>query len=347
MAADRIPDIQKCFRRATNSPQVFEAALLVEHMGGGFSYSEGYGGKDADSPMVTASVTKLFTTACILILREQGRLSLEEGLPAYFNPRLLRNLHTYKGKEYSYELTIYDLLYQTSGLPDAYIESGHSLRRSVIKQDTYIDFERMLTLVKALKPHFAPQAGNRAYYADINFDLLGKIIEMVTNMPLEQAYREFIFEPLGLQHTYLPIAEDEFVPGIYYKSALLHRPQTIISSRASGGCISTARELMAFLKAFFGGKLFNNDIFSDVSQYRNMQLSMRPMRYGCGHMQIPLGGLATAFQGRGELLGHCGSTGSFAFYHPSKQLLFVGDVNQMANPALPVRLAIQLAISIK
>lgn len=104
---------------------------------------------------------------------------------------------------------------------------------------------------------------------------------------------------------------------------------------------------MVFLKAFFGGKLFNTDIILDASQYRSMQLSMRPLRYGCGHMQIPLGGMATAFQGQGALLGHCGSTGSFAFYHPAKELFFVGDVNQMANPALPVRLAIQLAISIR
>ncbi len=346
MAADRIPSIQKCFHRVTNFHQVFEAALLVEDTGG-FTYSEGYGGKDVDSPMVIASITKLFTTACILILCERGRLSLEEGLPAYFNPRLLRNLHLYKGKDYSYELTIYDLLHQTSGLPDVYIEGGRSLRRDVIEQDLYIDFERMLALAKALKPHFAPQARKRAYYADINFDLLGKIIEKVTNMPLEQAYREFIFAPLGLQHTYLPIAEDEFVPNVYYKSASLHRPQTVISSRASGGCISTARELMVFLKAFFGGKLFDRSVFADASQYRDMQLSMRPLRYGCGHMQIQLGGPATAFQGRGELLGHCGSTGSFAFYHPAKELFFVGDVNQMANPALPVRLAIQLAIAIK
>jgi hypothetical protein len=51
--------------------------------------------------------------------------------------------------------------------------------------------------------------------------------------------------------------------------------------------------------------------------------------------------------GKGELIGHSGSTGSFAFYYPSKELFFVGDVNQMADPSIPIRLSMQLAIAAK
>lgn len=72
---------------------------------------------------------------------------------------------------------------------------------------------------------------------------------------------------------------------------------------------------------------------------------MSPINYGGGYMQIPLGGLYTMFMGSGELLGHSGSTGSFAFYHKEKDLYFVGDVNQMSNPALPIRLVMQLAMA--
>lgn len=64
-------------------------------------------------------------------------------------------------------------------------------------------------------------------------------------------------------------------------------------------------------------------------------------------MKIPLGGLVTLFMGKGELLGHSGSTGSFAFYYPAWDLFLVGYVNQMANPALPVRLVVRLAKSIR
>lgn len=53
------------------------------------------------------------------------------------------------------------------------------------------------------------------------------------------------------------------------------------------------------------------------------------------------------FIGKGELIGHSGSTGSFAFYYPEKEMFLVGDLNQMAKPSLPVRTAIQLAMSLR
>jgi len=44
------------------------------------------------------------------------------------------------------------------------------------------------------------------------------------------------------------------------------------------------------------------------------------------------------------LVGHSGTTGSFAFYAPEKDLFLVGDVNQFAKPALPIRFVMKLAI---
>lgn len=161
---------------------------------------------------------------------------------------------------------------------------------------------------------------------------------------MEDAYKYYIFNPLGLNNTYIPTDENDYVPGIYYKSEVIHHPKIIISSSASGGGISTAFELMTFIKAFFGGKLFNKEIFKELSTYRKLQITMSPIKYGGGYMQVSLNGLNTLFMGQGELIGHSGSTGSFAFYYPEKELFIVGDVNQMANASLPVRLSMQLAI---
>ena len=101
---------------------------------------------------------------------------------------------------------------------------------------------------------------------------------------------------------------------------------------------------MKFIKAFFGGRLFNKDIFEKLSTYRKLQDGMGPIYYGGGYMQIPLKNFYTMFTGKGELIGHSGSTGSFAFYYPYKGLFFVGDVNQMSDPAIPIRLAMKLAM---
>ncbi|MBM4763719.1 serine hydrolase domain-containing protein [Bacillus sp. B15-48] len=338
---------EKLFTQTIKSKQIHECVLLVENTNGDFTYKNEYGGKDVDAPLLIASITKLFTTACILILREQGKLSLDDEVTEYFDSSTLSRLHIYKGQEYSSKLTIYNLLSQTSGLPDAFEEGKNSLKKRVLGEDMQFTFDEMITLTKQLKPHFAPDSMKRAHYADVNFDLLGEIIETITDSSLEDVYQSLIFEPLGLVKTYLPKSEHDVVPSIYYRETAISRPKFIKSCRASGGVISTARELMIFIKAFFGGNLFKKDVFHQLKKYRKLQTSMYPIQYGGGFMRISLNGLPTLFMGKGELVGHSGSTGSFAFFYPDKELFLVGDANQLANPALPIRMAMRLAISIK
>jgi CubicO group peptidase (beta-lactamase class C family) len=150
-----------------------------------------------------------------------------------------------------------------------------------------------------------------------------------------------------LKNTYLPESENDFVPNIYYKDKAIHRPNFVISSRASGGCVTSAREMMIFLKAFFSGGLFKISFFDKLSSFNKLQASMGPICYGSGYMRIPLNGFTTLFMGKDELKGHSGSTGSFAFYYPIKDLFIIGDLNQMANEALPVRLSMRIATMVK
>ncbi len=185
-------------------------------------------------------------------------------------------------------------MFQTSGLPDVYLEGKNSLRNKVIQEDLYITFCDMISRVKKLKSHFEPRKKGKAYYADINFDILGQIVEKESGLTLSKAYEKYIFEPLALMNTYLPEDRHDEIPNIYYMNQVIHRPNFVISSGASGGCITTAQELMIFIKAFFGGKLFNKSNFSSLSIYNKLQASMGPIHYGGGgYMQIPLNGLVS------------------------------------------------------
>jgi CubicO group peptidase (beta-lactamase class C family) len=340
---NRTQIITKAFDKVTRSKSVHEAVLFVENLEGDFSLGLGYAGRDVDSPLYTASVGKLFTTACILVLQEQKQLALDGCLGDYFDKSVLDGLHIFRGVDYSRKLTISDLLFQTSGLPDWFEEGG--LKMHMIQEDFYVSFEQKLTRTKELRPHFAPGTAKRAYYSDINFDLLGKIIENVTHMPLEAVFADYLFRPLGLTRTYQPTSENDFIPNIFYKNESLYRPNSILCCRGSGDCVSTARELMMFLKAFWGGTFFPKNVFQQLSEYRKLQRTMGPIYYGGGYMQIPLNTFLTFFMGKGELIGHSGSTGSFAFYYPLKNLYFVGDFNQLSNPALPIRLIMKLAMT--
>ena len=116
---------QKIFNNVTKKKYIHEAVLLVENSNGDVSYSYCHGDKNIDTPFFIASITKLFTTTCIFILREQGKLSLDDEISKFLTEDVTKNLHVYKEQEYSNKLTIAHLISHTSGLRDV-IEEGSS-----------------------------------------------------------------------------------------------------------------------------------------------------------------------------------------------------------------------------
>jgi len=64
------------------------------------------GNLSIDQPYFVASTTKLFTTTIILKLRAEGKLKLDDKISDYIDKSIISELHIYKGKDYSHELTI-------------------------------------------------------------------------------------------------------------------------------------------------------------------------------------------------------------------------------------------------
>ena len=336
--------IKSIFNKTTSSKAIHDAILLVEDISGDFSLDLGYGGKTIDTPVFTASVGKLFTTTCVLILKEQGKLALDDPLSKYFDSSILDRLHVSNDIDYSNQLTISNLLFQTSGLPD-WLGNGRD-KEIFLNDDKFLSFEEKISTIKKDKRHFVPSS--RSGYSDTNFSILGKIIENITEMSLAEVCHEWIFKPLGLTKTYLPTSAEDFVTKVFYKDELLYRPNAMRAASGSGDAMTTTRELMIFIKAFFGGKLFPEANFERLAKYGKLGfLVMGGAWYGGGYVRIPLGVPEKLFMGKGELLGHSGATGAFAFYHTESELYFVGDCNQLARPDIPIALVVKLAMKLK
>lgn len=142
------------------------------------------------------SMSKAFTGLGILLLEDQGKLSLDDSVTKYIPWLKVHFKGSYKGKniDSDVDLTLKNLLYQTSGIPFesiGYLPEGTS---DSLLEDT------VKTLV-GIELDFYP--GDRYQYATINYDVLGYIIQLVSG----QTYEDFIFEeiilPLGLDNTYL------------------------------------------------------------------------------------------------------------------------------------------------
>lgn len=322
--------LEKAFNSTVKNKNIYEAVLYVEDKNGDFSESFGYGGRDTDTPMWTASVGKLFTTACVLMFCEKEIISLDDKLSVYFNEEQLRGLHIYKGHEYSFDITVYDLLFQTSGLP-----AGSGM---LSDEDEYFSFDQILSDIKTLTPVFPPNSEKKAYYANVNFWMLGEILEKVTGMPLADVYKQMIFIPLEMNNTFLASDENDSIPHFYNGSEKLNRPKRIITSGAAGGFVSTPKDLMIFSKAFWEGRLFDKTFFEKISVYRKLKPYPAIVYYGGGFMRIPL------FPGKGEIIGHSGITGSFSFYYPQMNLYFTGDFAQLEKPSAPFLLLLHLVM---
>lgn len=318
--------------------------LLGVQSGDGRMDFLGAGGDlDPHSPYFIASITKMYTAALLMQLVDEGRLDLDTPITSYLPPDLIDGLHVIAGVDYGQQLTAAHLIHQTSGLAD-YFEGkppgGSSvlsdLKRGIDREYSVAD---VMAMTRALKPRFAPGAnrGRKAFYSDTNFQLQGAIIEAITDQPLADAYRARIFDPLGLAGSYLydyrqPHEGPPPLP-VYNRDRAISVPRALTSTRSDGGIVSTVPDSLRFLRAYFGGELFDAEHLPRLM--RRWNAIFFPMQYGGGLMRFKLPRLMTLFQYTPELIGHAGATGSFAFYAPKEDLFAAGTLNQVDSPARP------------
>jgi CubicO group peptidase (beta-lactamase class C family) len=299
-----------------------------------------------ETPYFIASVTKMYTAAIILRLYEEKRLDLEAPVTQYLPASLIQGIHVYKGTDYSERIKVSQLIDQTSGIADYEADKPRG-GKSIIDElkagtDRYISTADAVEIVRGLSPRFAPGTPGKAHYSNLNYRLLGAIIESITGNSMAVNFEEYIFTPLGLRCTYLfdwTASHPGGAPAtMYLKDKPANVPQYIASNVSDGGLVSTVSESLTFLRAFFEGKLFKKELFERMMRWNALFF---PLRYGYGMMyfKLPRYFSLTPLP---EFMGHSGSTGSFAFYCPSRSMYLAGTVNQIASPAKPFSLMIEL-----
>lgn len=305
-----------------------------------------------DTPYFIASISKTYTATIIMKLYEEGKLDLDASIADYLPESVWRGIHIHKGRDYSQHLKVYQLVSQTSGLPDYFEDKprgGRSLYEDIKAgaPDRAYALDDVLGRVRTLTPKFEPNAkgGRQAHYADTNYHLLGIIIEAVTGQSYAHNLAHYITTPLGLRHTYAfdaSQAQSRPKPAtLYFKDRVLDVPLFLSSHVPEGGIVATASENMRFLQAFFAGELFDKKHFERMTHQWNGIFF--PLQYGYGLMRFKLPRLLSPFQPTPEFIGHSGSSGSFAFYSPERQLYLVGTVNQTSAPSKPFQMMVQLA----
>ena len=298
-----------------------------------------------DTPIYIASITKLYTATAIMKLYEEGALSLDDPISKYLSADLIRGIHVYKGKDYSNEITIKQLLSHTSGIADYLIYDKKSKDGKNLFELFLEEPERSWTVDETiararddLEPHFPP--GTDAFYSDTNFQLLGKIVENVTHKPLHIVYEDFFFRPLALKHTWLigrsepQVAPSAAPADIFYRDMIITNTRSNGAYWADGGIVSTAEEMIIFLKALNEGKIISRDTLELMHDWHKLE-NVFPIQYGYGTMYFKLPWLICKVTKMTPLWGHSGSTGSFLYYSEDLNLYIAGSINNVGSNFKP------------
>jgi CubicO group peptidase (beta-lactamase class C family) len=159
-------------------------------------YKRGYGMADLndDVPITAATVfhvasmSKQFTAASIVLLAQQGKLSLDDDVRKYI-PEL---------PDFGQRITIRHLVHHTSGLRDQWNLLGLAGWRYSLDLITDDDVMSVMTRQKDL--NFKP--GDKHVYCNTGYTLMGLIVKRVSGLSLREFTTKNIFEPLGMTHTH-------------------------------------------------------------------------------------------------------------------------------------------------
>jgi len=246
--------------------QKFEACLGLSAMTGNFEkLVNSYVNFTANSPYFIASTSKLYATAIIMQLRRDGKLNLDDPLSRFFSDDEIAGIHVLDGVDRSSSITIRQLLSHTSGLADYFEgkrQDGTRFADQLLSgKDIGWSVPDVLSDVRTkLKPRFIPGTKGKASYSDTNYQLLGHLIERITQKNLSDNVKERITEPLGMADTYLftieAASKQPAILPLQNGSEEVVIPLAMQSVRLDGGIVSTSADSLLFIEGFVQGKLF-------------------------------------------------------------------------------------------
>lgn len=198
------------------------------------------------APSQLASTSKTFTGAAVLYLHEHKYLNINDPVSHYL-------------KSFPYpNVTVKMLLCHRSGLPDYlhWVSKFHKDTRTPIYND------KVLALMAAHKPALEFKPDTRFKYSNSNYAMLALVIEEVTSMPYKTFMKKYVFQPLGMNNTYVydPVDGMPANATVSYKANWAREPIMFADGvYGDKGIYSTVEDMYRWDQSFYVNKLLSNE----------------------------------------------------------------------------------------
>ncbi|WP_291559529.1 serine hydrolase domain-containing protein [Clostridium sp. UBA2485] len=208
---------------------------------------------DQNTMYGTASLSKIYVSAAIMILVDQGKIDIDSPVTKYL-PNFKMDDIRYK------DITVRMLLNHSSGLYGSHYYNGTTLGVN----DRFVQ-DNLLKNMQNEKLHSNP--GEFSVYCNDGFQLLELIVESVSGTSYTEFLEEKINKPLGLKNTKTPFSDfnRDRLAKIYDTSIDKELPTVNINLLGTGGIYSTAEDILRFSEVLMGNK---EEILSKKSALR-------------------------------------------------------------------------------
>jgi CubicO group peptidase (beta-lactamase class C family) len=297
-----------------NQNGMFNGAVLAAEKGK-VIYEKAFGFADFSekTPLKTSSIfavgsiTKSFTAAAIMMLKERGIIQFTDEISTYF-PQL---------SHYAEGVTIRHLLTHTSGIID-YLSRGLKLQQKLPEVTSEIVLENLASQT-ALE--FKP--GEKFSYSNSNYVLLAQIIEMTSHRSYGSFLEENIFAPLGMNQTFVYEGDEETLEKIvksYVGYWEISRENEKLKAGGDGNIYSTVEDLQKFMQSFFALKLIRANTFDEAFDETTFlfRSETNKSRYGFGWEMLSHASGKIVYH-RGSIAGFCGQL----WCHPAQESILI------------------------
>lgn len=225
LSSERLKQIDANIDQWIKEGQLNGATAIILR-NGKIVYHKAFGFAGENVPMKTgnifriASMTKPIISVAAMMLYEDGKFLLTDPIskfiPEFKNPVVLNKYNaadtTYTTVPAKREITMRDILSQTSGIGYAQIGSGTAnaiYYKNKINGGIGTPYSTLKDVITRLATlPLMVQPGEEFYYG-LNTDVLGYLIEVISGMPLDKYLQKKIFEPLGMKDTYFFLPKEK------------------------------------------------------------------------------------------------------------------------------------------